>query len=146
MLTARRDPFCSEQDFFIRKHKEGTRPITAPDDPTIAVISADSRIVTYPTVTLTKQLWIKGYNFSIAQLIDDPVKAKTWEDGAIASYRLSPQDYHRYHCPVRGTVKWWKELDGDYYEVDGLALQSSVRVDFRGPSLADCCQTRTADR
>ncbi|BGP01353.1 hypothetical protein JCM10021v2_005056 [Rhodotorula toruloides] len=116
------------QDFFIRKHKPGTRPITAPDDPTIAVISADSRVVTYPTVTLTIQLWIKGNDFSIAQLIDDPVKAKTWEDGAIASYRLSPQDYHRYHCPVAGTVSWWKELDGDYYEVDALALQSRVPI------------------
>ena len=40
-----------------------------------------------------------------------------WANGAVASFRLSPQDYHRYHSPVRGVVKWWKQMDGDYYLV-----------------------------
>ena len=59
----------------------------------------------------------QGRNFSIAQLIQDKVAARPWANGAVASFRLSPQDYHRYHSPVRGIVKWWKELDGDYYSV-----------------------------
>ena len=59
----------------------------------------------------------QGRDFSIAQLIQDKVAARPWANGAVASFRLSPQDYHRYHSPVRGTVKWWKELDGDYYSV-----------------------------
>ena len=59
----------------------------------------------------------QGRNFSVAQLIQDKVAARPWANGAVASFRLSPQDYHRYHSPVRGIVKWWKELDGDYYSV-----------------------------
>ena len=59
----------------------------------------------------------QGRNFSIAQLIQDKVAARPWANGAVACFRLSPQDYHRYHSPVRGVVKWWKELDGEYYSV-----------------------------
>lgn len=53
---------------------------------------------------------------------------KTWGNGAIACFRLSPQDYHRYHSPVTGTVTWFKSLGGDYYGVDPLAVSSSLDV------------------
>ena len=97
--------------------KPGSRPITAPEDPSLATVVADSRVVVYDSVKETHKLWIKGRDFSIAQLIADKVAARPWANGAVASFRLSPQDYHRYHSPVRGIVKWWKQMDGDYYLV-----------------------------
>lgn len=51
-----------------------------------------------------------------------------FDDGAVASFRLSPQDYHRYHSPVSGKIKLFRSLPGDYYQVDPLALRSSLDI------------------
>jgi phosphatidylserine decarboxylase len=58
----------------------------------------------------------------------DTVIAKHFIDSAIASFRLSPQDYHRYHSPVSGTVTDFRSIPGEYYQVDPVALQSSVDI------------------
>ena len=116
------------EDFFVRQHRTGSRPIFERNDPAKAVVGADSRLVVYPTVAETKELWIKGRNFTIANLIQDQVMAKPWHNGAIASFRLSPQDYHRYHSPVAGTIEWYNQIPGEYYQVDPLCLRSDVDI------------------
>ncbi|KAI0173179.1 putative phosphatidylserine decarboxylase [Hypoxylon sp. FL1284] len=101
------------EDFFIRTHV-----------PTVA----DSRVVAYDSVAETKKLWIKGTDFSLASLVMDTQLGAHFADAAIASFRLSPQDYHRYHSPVTGTVKSFRSIPGDHYQVDPIALQSSVNI------------------
>lgn len=124
------------KDFFVRRHAPGSRPIFAENDPTKAVVVADSRVVVYPSVSQTKALWIKGKNFTIENLILDAGHAKAWSNGAVASFRLSPQDYHRYHSPCTGKVIWFKQISGDYYQVDPLCLTSKVDILTRN---ARCC-------
>jgi phosphatidylserine decarboxylase len=116
------------EDFFVRKHTPASRPIHAASDSTSAVCVADSRVVVYPTVSQARALWIKGKNFTISNLIQDAHHAQLWDDGAVASFRLSPQDYHRYHSPVSGTVTWFKQIPGEYYQVDPVCLQSDVDI------------------
>lgn len=53
---------------------------------------------------------------------------KVWENGAVSCFRLSPQDYHRYHSPVSGVITWFKQIGGEYYGVDPLAVCSSLDV------------------
>lgn len=136
------EAYTTFEDFFIRKHAPGARPIYDADDPTKAVIVSDSRVVVYPTVEATRRLWIKGNEFTIANLIRDADRAKRWEDGAVASFRLSPQDYHRYHSPVEGTVKWFKAISGDYYQVDPVALQSSVNILTENARCCVCIESK----
>jgi phosphatidylserine decarboxylase len=116
------------EDFFIRKFAPNARPIFAPEDSTKAIAVADSRAVVYPTVEKTRALWIKGSQFTIQNLIDDDEHSVQWRNGSVASFRLSPQDYHRYHSPVKGKVKWYKHIPGDYLQVDPVALHSSVNI------------------
>jgi len=85
-------------------------------------------VVTYDTVEKSKKLWIKGVDFSITNLVMDTHLGKRFEDGSVASFRLSPQDYHRFHSPVSGTVKEFRSLPGDYYEVDPIAIRSQVNI------------------
>jgi phosphatidylserine decarboxylase len=66
----------------------------------------------------------------------DPERASVWTDGAIASVRLSPQDYHRYHSLAAGKVSWFQEISGDYYQVDPICLSSQVDILTRN---ARCC-------
>jgi len=102
------DEYANFKDLFIRHHKPGSRPIHEPGDLSNAVVVADSRVVVYDSVAETKKLWIKGNNFSIHNLVMDSQLGAKFADAAVASFRLSPQDYHRYHSPVTGTVKLFR--------------------------------------
>jgi phosphatidylserine decarboxylase len=115
-------------DFFTRRHASGSRPISEPEDLSVAVVVADSRLVVYDTVAETKKLWIKGADFSITNLVMDKDLGARFNQAAVASFRLSPQDYHRYHSPVTGTVKLYRSMPGDYYQVDAVALHSKVDI------------------
>jgi phosphatidylserine decarboxylase len=120
--------YHSFAEFFVRRHAEGTRPIFKPDDPTKATVVADSRVVVFDSVAKTKKLWIKGADFSLTNLVMDTQLGKHFDGAAVASFRLSPQDYHRYHSPVSGTIKLFRSLPGDYYQVDPIALRSDVDI------------------
>jgi phosphatidylserine decarboxylase len=116
------------EDFFVRKHRNGSRPICEENNEKIAICVADSRVVTYESVPQAKKLWIKGSDFSITNLVMDTQLGSQFTDGAIASFRLSPQDYHRYHSPVTGIVKQFRSIPGDYYQVDPVAITSKVDI------------------
>lgn len=109
---------------------------------TKAIIPADCRAVVYAEVAQAYKIWIKGAYFTIGNLICDSKLAMTWHDGALASFRLSPQDYHRYHSPVSGTVKWWKRIAGDYYGVDPLCLRSKIDVLSKNARCVVCISSR----
>ncbi|KAJ4374813.1 hypothetical protein N0V83_001890 [Neocucurbitaria cava] len=111
------------EDFFI-----GITTYSRKKDAKKAVAVADSCVVTYATVPLAKKLWIKGSEFSITNLVMDVDLGAKFEDGSVASFRLSPQDYHRYHSPVSGTIKEYRCLPGSYYQVDPVALRSRVNI------------------
>jgi phosphatidylserine decarboxylase precursor len=51
-----------------------------------------------------------------------------FDRATVASFRLSPQDYHRYHSPVTGKIKLFRSVPGDYYQVDPVALRSKVDI------------------
>ncbi|KAK6528494.1 hypothetical protein TWF281_009735 [Arthrobotrys megalospora] len=129
------------EDFFVREHTQESRPIHKAGDDSYAVIPSDCRVVIYPSVHLAQKLWIKGSHFSLSNLLGDPVIAESFADGPIASFRLSPQDYHRYHSPVTGTVKWYKQFSGEYYNVDPWNLRSHVDVLTSNARCAVCFET-----
>ncbi|KAF9775802.1 hypothetical protein IL306_006071 [Fusarium sp. DS 682] len=122
------DDYKTFEDFFARAHRDGSRPIHKPDDALSAVVVADSRLVTYDSVAETKKLWIKGQDFSITNLVMDTHLGSLFENSAVASFRLSPQDYHRFHSPVTGKIKLFRSVPGDYYQVDPVALHSRVDI------------------
>ncbi len=122
------DAYSTFEDFFVRVHRPGSRPIFAPEDPRRAICVADSRVVVYETVELTRKIWIKGSDFSMTNLVMDTKLGALFEGGSVASFRLSPQDYHRYHSPVSGVIKLFRSMPGDYYQVDPIALRSRVDI------------------
>jgi phosphatidylserine decarboxylase len=121
-------------EFFYRKLRHGTRPIDAPKDPRIAVSPADCRCATFSTVTDATEFWIKGRNFTVAKLFNgnfDGYENTDLYNGSQCSlgiFRLAPQDYHRFHCPVDGTIGNIKHIDGEYYTVNPMAIRSSLDV------------------
>ena len=62
--------------------------------------------------------------------------------GSIASLRLSPQDYLRFHCPVDGTVLLWKAVTGDEYAVDSIAIRSDIDILTSNARCAVCIDSK----
>lgn len=80
--------------------------------------------MTFETVTEATRLWIKGRDFSVARLLGDTYKgeAEKYNGGALAIFRLAPQDYHRFHSPVDGKIGPMTYISGEYYTVNVCSI------------------------
>jgi hypothetical protein len=74
----------------------------------------------FETVSEATKLWIKGREFSVARLLGDVYRdeAEKYVGGALAIFRLAPQDYHRFHVPVDGRIGEMRDVKGEYYTVN----------------------------
>jgi phosphatidylserine decarboxylase len=134
--------------FFSRRLKPSARPITSAHDPSVIVSPADCRLTVFDTVDKAKQFWcavtklptsnadvrVKGQKFSIPSLLmgndkaDDDLAAFGDSGCALAIARLAPQDYHRFHSPVEGTIVGVKDIKGQLprLAVDGANGRGAV--------------------
>jgi phosphatidylserine decarboxylase len=105
---------------FARKLKPDARPVETPDDPNRLVSGADCRLIAFETTSEATKLWIKGREFTVARLLGDAYKdqAERYVGGALVIFRLAPQDYHRFHSPVDGTIGPMTYISGEYYTVN----------------------------
>lgn len=121
--------YATFNDFFARELKESARPIADPDDEFLTSSPADCRLTAYPTVDLATEYWIKGRGFTVSRLLTDPALANSFDGGSIVIARLAPQDYHRWHSPVSGTIESIKDIPGAYYTVNPQAINESGTLD-----------------
>lgn len=120
--------FKSFNEFFYRKLKPGARVLSSPNDPTVLVSPADCRMNCFRSVTSATNLWIKGRDFSVENLLNNESLSKFFDGGALAVSRLAPQDYHRFHCPVDGVLVSINIVGGTYYTVNPMAIRTSIDV------------------
>ncbi|KAG9071245.1 hypothetical protein KI688_008791 [Linnemannia hyalina] len=120
--------FKNFNEFFYRKLKADARVLASPGDDRVAVSVADCRMTCWQTITDATKFWIKGRQFSVARLVGDNELAQKYEGGSLAIFRLAPQDYHRYHIPVRGVLSEPNPINGEYYTVNPMAIRSQLDV------------------
>ncbi|GAA5826014.1 hypothetical protein JCM11251_000092 [Rhodosporidiobolus azoricus] len=122
--------FKTFNEFFYRKLKPEARPVADPNDPRTVVSPADCRAMFFETVNDATSIWIKGREFTIARMLGDyyGTRATEFENGALAIFRLAPQDYHRFHSPVDGTMGRQEKITGQYYTVNPMAIRSGISV------------------
>lgn len=124
------DSFKTFNEFFYRKLKPEARPVDEPDNPYRLVSAADCRMMAFATINEATQIWIKGRDFTVARLLGPNYKDQfhKYDGGALVIFRLAPQDYHRFHSPVSGTVGKMTLIDGEYYTVNPQAIRTSLDV------------------
>ncbi|KAI2624854.1 phosphatidylserine decarboxylase-domain-containing protein, partial [Hypoxylon sp. NC1633] len=124
------EEFKNFNEFFYRALKPDARPCSAPSNPHIIVSPSDCRSVVFNSIDSATNIWIKGREFSIKRLLGDayPEDAERYENGAVAIFRLAPQDYHRFHIPVDGILRKPKLISGEYYTVNPMAIRSALDV------------------
>ena len=77
--------------------------------------------MTFETVSEATRLWIKGGDFSVTRLLGDAYKghAEKYNGGALAIFRLAPQDCHP---PVDGKIGPMTYISGEYYTVNVCSI------------------------
>jgi phosphatidylserine decarboxylase len=123
------DKYPNFNAFFARELKESARPIAEPENELVTSSPADCRLTVFPTVDLATKYWIKGFGFTLERLLGSAELAKEFDGGSIGIARLAPQDYHRWHAPVSGTVRGIKDIPGAYYTVNPQAINEPGVLD-----------------
>ncbi|OCF30786.1 phosphatidylserine decarboxylase [Kwoniella heveanensis BCC8398] len=124
------DSFKNFNEFFYRKLKPDARPVEEPGNDSRLVSCADCRMMAFETVHEATQIWIKGREFTVGRLLGPNYRdvADRYEGGALAIFRLAPQDYHRFHSPVKGKIGKMTMIDGEYYTVNPQAIRTTLDV------------------
>ena len=112
-------------EFFYRALKPSARPIAV--GARVAVFPADGRHLAMPNVDTAEGFYVKGFKFSLLELLGDEALAKKFAGGAMLISRLCPVDYHRFHFPVAGVPNESRLINGWLYSVSPIALRRNVR-------------------
>lgn len=107
--------FCSFNDFFTRKIKDGKRFVTKDD--TVLVSPADGKISAYE-ITNSSEFVVKNSLYSVESLLRDRKLAEKYIGGAALIIRLSVDDYHRYIYPCNGYKSHNRTIKGLLHTVN----------------------------
>ena len=119
-------PYSSFNKFFIRRFKEGKRPIVKADDEMAAF--SEARYFGYKSVRDDEKVPVKGVFLKPKELISNPAWEKTFQDGPLLLARLCPVDYHRYHYPDDGIILDDYRVPGLFHSVNPLALKEKPDI------------------
>lgn len=126
--------FKSWDDFFIRKFREGVRPVSSPDDDSVVVNACESApFAVAKNVKLHDKFWLKAQPYALEFILNNDSLAKRFAGGTIFQAFLSALSYHRWHAPVSGTVVKTEVVPGSYYaETMSVGFDPSAPNDSQG--------------
>jgi len=118
--------FQSFNDFFYRKLKKEARPIDMESNALISL--GDGKLLAYENIDLDKLVQVKGFTYSLKELIQDDYAASKYEGGTCLILRLCPTDYHRFHFVDSGICSKEVKIKGAYYSVNPIALDKVQKL------------------
>lgn len=118
-----RDPkdFKSFNDFFTRRLKENSRPISLNEDSFISPV--DGSIAQLGVLKEGSLVQAKGINYLLKELIEDNNLEKIFYKGSYLTIYLAPYNYHRIHFPFDGRVQNTKYIEGNLYSVNNKSTR-----------------------
>ena len=121
LSEAKKTQFRSMHDCFIRELKDGKRPI----DPgaKILVSPCDAIIGACGTVADTTLHQIKGFPYTLDDLMRDRDLVERHRHGRYVTLRLTSSMYHRFHAPHDCRVEQVTYISGDTWNVNPIALR-----------------------
>ena len=118
--------YNSFNEFFSRKIKLELRPM--PSDISLFLSAADSRCMVFENIKEASDIWVKGNQFSISNLLVDSDLTNEFANSSMVIFRLAPDDYHRWHFPFSGRLMHINSINGTYYTVNPKAVNSQINV------------------
>ncbi len=109
--------------FFARNFKPGLRPVAAVSDSKVIVSPADSTFAGRWEIRTNSGVTVKNLHWSISELLDGSPYKDRFVNGLFMHAYLGPNDYHRLHAPVGGTVVEARVIPGQVYlEVNAVPI------------------------
>ncbi|MGH4050761.1 MAG: phosphatidylserine decarboxylase [Clostridium sp.] len=118
--------YSSFNDFFIRTLNPQTRLIDK--DHNILISPCDGKISAYENINLNNLVQIKGFTYSLKELLEDNEVYNLYNGGTCLIFRLCPTDYHRFHFIDDGVCNETIKIKGHYYSVNPVALRSVKKL------------------
>lgn len=118
--------FKNFNDFFTRKLIDEARPIN--NDPNVLISPGDGRLLAFENIDMNKLVQVKGFTYSLRELISNDLVAKEFEGGTCLILRLCPTDYHRFHFIDNGVCGKSQKIKGSYYSVNPIALEKVPKL------------------
>jgi phosphatidylserine decarboxylase len=113
--------FASLHDGFIRRLRPGARAVDA--DPAVIASPCDAIVGAHGRVAAGQLHQIKGFPYSLADLLGDDADAAAYAEGHFVTLRLTAGMYHRFHAPADLTVERVRYIAGDTWNVNPIALK-----------------------
>lgn len=123
---SKEDPYGSFNSFFIRKFKEGARPIESA--PNLMPAFSEARYFGYESLDKNVEIPVKGKYWKADALLSHHKWGEVFDDGPCLLARLCPVDYHRFHFPDDGTILDFYDVPGVLHSVNPLALKNIPEV------------------
>lgn len=108
-------------DFFTRRLRPGVRPIDR--RPGFAVAPCDGKVLNGGRIVDGTLIQAKGRRFSLAELLQSNAEAERFRAGSWMTIYLSPQDYHRVHHPVEGSITAAHYVPGHLWPVNRPSVE-----------------------
>jgi phosphatidylserine decarboxylase len=108
--------FKSWDNYFTRLFRPGVRPVAFPQNDWIVNAACQSTVyrIAYK-VKSRDSFWLKGQCYSLNHIINNHEFAPQFAGGTVFQAFLDAKSYHRWHCPVNGTVVKTELVPGTYY-------------------------------
>ena len=107
--------------YFHRQIKPAERPIASPGDPKVIVSANDGTVVRIAyDVKRFDNFRIKAQSYSLANMLNGHY-VDEFIGGVVFQSFLSGADYHRWHAPVAGVVKYTELVEGLMFSDDPSA-------------------------
>jgi phosphatidylserine decarboxylase len=121
LRDARNTQFRSMHDCFTRQLKDGARPVDRSTD--ILVSPCDAIVGATGTIAGTDLYQVKGFPYTLEELLCDPNLVEAHRDGRYVTLRLTSSMYHRFHAPHDCRVDQVTYISGDTWNVNPIALR-----------------------
>ena len=120
------DEFTSFNDFFTRELK--SQYLNFNSENKYLTSPCQSRVLAYTNINNSSILNIKGFNYSLNDLLQDEETSSNYECGTCMIFRLCPTDYHRFHFIDSGICEPTHNITGSYYSVNPISLEKMKKV------------------
>jgi phosphatidylserine decarboxylase len=121
LADAKTTNFRSLHDCFTRELKPGARPVDR--RPEILTSPCDAIVGASGAISGTDVFQIKGFPYSLEDLVPNRNVVEAHRDGCYATLRLTSGMYHRFHAPHDCIVDHVTYISGDTWNVNPITLR-----------------------
>ncbi|HTA18167.1 MAG TPA: archaetidylserine decarboxylase [Polyangia bacterium] len=126
LSEAEQTKFLSLHDCFIRKLKDGARPIDP--DPAVLTSPCDAIVGASGQIEGDELIQAKGLTYTLVDLLRDPELVHLYRNGRYVTLRLTSSMYHRFHAPQKCRVEQVTYVSGDTWNTNPITVKRVERL------------------